>query len=67
VPILIIQPLQDAMAAPEVGREAAAALGPRATYREVPNCGHAILPEQPDVIARHVIDFLRIQAGGSAG
>ncbi len=62
VPILIIQPLQDAMAAPEVGRQAATALGRRATYREVANCGHAILPEQPDAIARHLIEFLRTQA-----
>ena len=62
VPILIIQPLDDAMAAPEVGRQAAAALGQRATYREVPNCGHAILPEQPDAIAHHLIEFLRLHA-----
>ncbi len=61
VPILIIQPLQDAMAAPEVGRQAATALGRRATYREVSNCGHAILPEQPEAIAHHVIEFLRTQ------
>jgi pimeloyl-ACP methyl ester carboxylesterase len=62
VPLLIIQPLDDAMAAPEVGRQAAAALGRRATYREVPHCGHAILPEQPDAIAHHLIEFLRQHA-----
>jgi pimeloyl-ACP methyl ester carboxylesterase len=62
VPVLIIQPLDDAMAAPEVGRQAAAALGGRATYREVPHCGHAILPEQPDAIAHHLIEFLRLHA-----
>jgi pimeloyl-ACP methyl ester carboxylesterase len=62
-PILIIQPLNDAMASPETGREAAAALGDRATYVEVPNCGHAILPEQPDAIASHVIQFLQVHAG----
>jgi pimeloyl-ACP methyl ester carboxylesterase len=60
VPMLIIQPLDDAMAAPETGRQAAAALGRRATYREVPNCGHAILPEQPDAVAGHLIEFLRL-------
>jgi pimeloyl-ACP methyl ester carboxylesterase len=58
-PILIIQPLHDAMAPLAVGREAATALGSRATYVEVPQCGHAILPEQPDAIAAHVIGFLR--------
>jgi pimeloyl-ACP methyl ester carboxylesterase len=60
VPILIIQPLNDAMIPPEVGRSAAAAFGARAAYREVPACGHAILPEQPAVIAGHIIEFLRL-------
>jgi pimeloyl-ACP methyl ester carboxylesterase len=58
VPMLIVQPLEDAMATPESGREAAAALGDRVTYVEVPQCGHAILPEQPAVVAGHVIRFL---------
>jgi hypothetical protein len=25
---------------------------------EVADCGHAILPEQPEAIARHIIGFL---------
>lgn len=58
VPILVIQPLNDAMASNEAGRATAAALGARCTYVEVDNCGHAILPEQPEEIARHVIAFL---------
>jgi pimeloyl-ACP methyl ester carboxylesterase len=58
VPILVIQPLNDAMASNEAGRATAAALGARCTYAEVDNCGHAILPEQPEEIARHVIAFL---------
>jgi pimeloyl-ACP methyl ester carboxylesterase len=58
VPLLIIQPMNDAMAAPEVGRDAATTIGERARYVEVENCGHAILPEQPEVIARTVIGFL---------
>jgi pimeloyl-ACP methyl ester carboxylesterase len=57
-PLLVIQPLDDAMASPEEGRQVAGALGERATYVEVPDCGHAILPEQPGVIARHIIRFL---------
>ncbi|MDA8048140.1 MAG: alpha/beta hydrolase [Actinomycetota bacterium] len=60
-PLLIVQPLDDAMAPIGVGRDAAAALGRRATYVEIPHCGHAILPEQPDLVAQHVIDFLRAQ------
>jgi pimeloyl-ACP methyl ester carboxylesterase len=61
-PMLIIQPLNDAMAPVEVGRSTSAALGDRATYVEVPNCGHAILPEQPQAIARHIIAFLNAAA-----
>jgi pimeloyl-ACP methyl ester carboxylesterase len=58
-PVLIIQPLQDAMAPTEAGRAAAAAFGDRATYVEVDRCGHAILPEQPAAIAGHLLAFLR--------
>ncbi len=58
-PLMIVQPLEDAMAPPAVGRQVAAALAGRATYVEVPHCGHAILPEQPDVIAEHIVSFLQ--------
>jgi pimeloyl-ACP methyl ester carboxylesterase len=58
VPVLILQPMNDAMAAPEVGRAAAEALGLRARYVEILDCGHAILPEQPAAVGRHLIDFL---------
>jgi pimeloyl-ACP methyl ester carboxylesterase len=58
VPILIMQPREDAMAPTMAGREVAAALGERATYVEVPQCGHAILPEQPEVVAANLIAFL---------
>ncbi|MGE0877950.1 MAG: alpha/beta fold hydrolase [Acidimicrobiia bacterium] len=57
-PILIIQPLQDAMASREGGLETAAGIGERASYVEVDHCGHAILPEQPEAIAENVIAFL---------
>jgi pimeloyl-ACP methyl ester carboxylesterase len=49
------------MMAAAAGRATAAALGERASYVEVDNCGHAILPEQPEAIARHVIAFLNRQ------
>ncbi len=58
-PILIMQPLEDAMTPTSAGREAAAAFGERATYVEIPQCGHAILPEQPEVVAANLIAFLR--------
>lgn len=57
-PLLIVQPMNDAMAAPETGRTAAAAIGDRARYVEVDDCGHAILPEQPEAVAEHVIGFI---------
>jgi pimeloyl-ACP methyl ester carboxylesterase len=59
VPILVIQPLDDALGPPKVGRDLSARLGSRCTYIELANCGHAILPEQPDSVAEHVIRFLR--------
>lgn len=58
VPMLIIMPLNDAMMTAEAGRATAEALGERAHYVEVDNCGHAILPEQPEAVAGHVIAFL---------
>jgi len=58
VPMLIIMPLNDAMMSPAAGRATADAIGERARYVEVDNCGHAILPEQPEAVAHHVIEFL---------
>ncbi|TVV71707.1 alpha/beta fold hydrolase [Sphingomonas solaris] len=62
-PVLILMPLDDAMVSPEAGRATAAALGARVTYREIAACGHAILPEQPDLVAHHVTAFLDAQEG----
>lgn len=58
-PVLVLQPHHDAMVPIAVGKEIAAELGNRATYAELPNCGHAILPEEPELVAEHVIRFLR--------
>jgi pimeloyl-ACP methyl ester carboxylesterase len=57
-PVLIVQPLEDAMSPAQVGRTLHQMLGERSTYVEVPLCGHAMLPEQPEMIAREVIRFL---------
>ena len=59
VPILVLQPLNDAMMPVAAGTAAAAELGDRATYAEIPDAGHAILPEQPEIVAHHLIEFLR--------
>ena len=58
-PVLIVQPLEDAMSPATVGRTLHGMLGDRGTYVEVPHCGHAMLPEQPEIIAREVVRFLR--------
>ena len=42
-------------------------LGARGRYVEVPQCGHAILPEQPEAIARAVIAFLDDHAAPTGG
>jgi pimeloyl-ACP methyl ester carboxylesterase len=57
--MLVLQPLEDAMAPRQVGLDVLAALDDRVTYVEVPRCGHAILPEQPDVVAASLVAFLR--------
>ncbi len=58
-PVLIVQPLQDAMLPRIAGRQLALRLGDRAQYVEIPNCGHAILPEQPELVAANLVGFLR--------
>ena len=60
--VLIVQPLQDRLCPRSIGEDLARRIGPRAHYVEVDNCGHAILPEQPDIVAGHLIEFLRRSA-----
>jgi pimeloyl-ACP methyl ester carboxylesterase len=60
-PVLILHPLKDAMVPPGQGLAAKAAFGSRADYDELPQCGHAILPEQPELVARLIVRFLQAQ------
>jgi pimeloyl-ACP methyl ester carboxylesterase len=55
--MLVLQGLEDALAPPINGRALVERLGGRATLVEVPNAGHAMLPEQPLVVANALIDF----------
>lgn len=57
--VLILQPACDAIAPPENARRLAEPLGERARVVEIPDAGHAALPEQPEAIARAVVAFLR--------
>jgi len=60
--VLICQALEDAMAPAANGQALAEALGDRASLTEIPGAGHAMLPEQPALIAEAVLGFLARQA-----
>ena len=64
---MIVQPLDDVLGPPRVGRALAASLGVRARYVELAHCGHAILPEQPVAVAEHVIRFVKDISGRDLG
>ena len=57
--MLVLQPACDAVAPPENARLLAEALGSQVRVVEIPDAGHAALPEQPEAIARAVLQFLR--------
>jgi len=59
VPLLAIQGLQDAVALPENGRLLKAEFGDRVQLTEIDRAGHALLPEQPEIVAANVLAFLR--------
>ena len=55
--VLVVQGLDDVLAPPVNGRELVARLGARAALIEIANAGHAMLPEQPRLIADALGDF----------
>jgi pimeloyl-ACP methyl ester carboxylesterase len=57
-PVLVVQPADDVIAVPANAEQLVAALGARAELVTVAGAGHALLPEQPDAVARCVIDWL---------
>lgn len=60
-PVLVVQGLQDRIAPPENGRLIKEEFGERARLVEIDGAGHAMLPEQPVAIARHLLAFLERQ------
>ncbi|MGH0031368.1 MAG: alpha/beta fold hydrolase [Myxococcota bacterium] len=56
-PVLVVQPAEDAVA-PRGGPELARRFPERVTLVSVPRAGHALLPEQPEAVARAVLAFL---------
>lgn len=57
-PMLIVQGLQDRAAPPANGRALVEERGGPTTLVELDDCGHAMLPEQPDLIESAVRTFL---------
>lgn len=56
--VLVIQGLQDAAAVPENGHRYAVDHPGVVRVVDLDGAGHALLPEQPAAIARHVVEFL---------
>ena len=58
-PVLVIQANQDRIAPPQNADLLKADIGARAAVVRIDGAGHAMLPEQPDAIARAVIAYLQ--------
>ena len=58
-PMIVLQALEDVIAVPENSRKLAAEFPNRVTLIEIPNAGHAMLPEQPELIATAILSTLR--------
>jgi len=56
--VLVIQPGDDVVAVPENAERVVEMLGERATMVTVPKAGHALLPEQPEAVAKEVLAWL---------
>jgi len=59
IPFLLVQPEQDFIAPPDLaGRKLKQELGDQVTYVEIPDAGHALLPEKPQQLSETVVDYL---------
>ena len=58
-PILVLQGKEDINAVPENAKRLAAEFPNRVTVVEIPDSGHAMLPEQPERIATAILTYLR--------
>lgn len=58
-PMLVIQGLDDRMAPPANGRDLRENFSERVKLLELENTGHALIYEQPEIIAKEIISFLR--------
>jgi pimeloyl-ACP methyl ester carboxylesterase len=60
-PILVLQASEDAIAVPANVERLHSDYPSRVTVTPIPGSGHAMLPEQPDLIASAVIGYLKHQ------
>jgi pimeloyl-ACP methyl ester carboxylesterase len=58
-PILILEGAEDIIAVPENGKRLAAEFPDRVTLIEISKAAHALLPEQPEQVAKAVLAYLR--------
>jgi pimeloyl-ACP methyl ester carboxylesterase len=58
-PILILEGAEDIIAVPENGKRLAAEFPDRVTLVEISKAAHALLPEQPEQVAKAVLAYLR--------
>jgi len=58
-PIVVLQAMDDVIAVPENSRNLAAEFPNRITIVEIAKSGHAMLPEQPELIAAAILSKLR--------
>jgi pimeloyl-ACP methyl ester carboxylesterase len=58
-PVLYLQPDHDPLASVDNAAEYQRALGNRVTVVAIPNTGHAVIAEQPAVVARELIKYAR--------
>ena len=57
--VLVLQPADDVVALPANARSIVDLLGDRASVVVVADAGHALLPEQPQVVADTLLEWLR--------
>lgn len=57
--MLVLQGVEDVVAVPENAKRLAAEFPGRVTLVEIPNAGHAMLPERPEQIAAAIVAYLR--------
>ena len=56
---LIVQPELDAIATIESARQIVEELSNKSKLLVVPDYGHALLPEQPEIVQKAILEWLR--------